>query len=97
MGHWSAGPCRGTSEGGQPRFLTIACMPVTSSHLRGREEAGWERLGREATDLDRLGWRQRLHSLRGQPAPALEHSIHLPPTLRNLMGCRAGTRAQEVS
>lgn len=41
MGHWGAGPCRGTSKGGQPRFLTIASMPITSSHLRGREEA-WE-------------------------------------------------------
>lgn len=33
-----------TSEGGPPGFLTIACVPVTSSHLRGRGEAGSKRL-----------------------------------------------------
>lgn len=36
--------CSGTSEGGPPRLLTIACVPVTSSHLRGRGEAGSKRL-----------------------------------------------------
>lgn len=31
-------------KGGPPGFLTIACVPVTSSHLRGRGEAGSKRL-----------------------------------------------------
>ena len=62
MGHWGAGPCRETSEGGQPWFLTIASVPITSSHLRGREEAWLGEVWKEEADLDHPGGRQRLAS-----------------------------------
>lgn len=62
MGCWGAGPAGEHPEGGRPRFLTIASVPVTSSHLRGREEAWLGEAWVEDADLDRLGWRQRLAS-----------------------------------
>lgn len=37
-------------------------MPITSSHLRGREEACLGEVWEEDADLDHPGWRQRLAS-----------------------------------
>lgn len=81
MGRWGAGPAGEHPEGERPRFLTIASVPVTSSHLRGREEAWLGEAWEEDGDLDRLGWRQRLASsesvadTRRDPPPTLTPGI----------------------
>ena len=49
-------------------------MPITSSHLRGREEAWLEEVWEEDADLDHPGWRQRLAS-----SETIAHACQAPP------------------
>lgn len=103
MGHWCAGACRGTSEGGATEVSKIACVPVTSSHLRGREEAGWGRLRREAAGLDLQDRSEASSPARADcncpkpllPTPCHQHSGNL--FMRSRPGSGSGRQSKPFS